>query len=169
MTILHTETKTSIDVSSNITVLTYVHPLTAKSAIVLPRVELGNPNPIEVFTTTDLTVAGEGVKDSLSESGKVNLQVFELDGIQRIEARLPKDLSDDPDESRRVVLERFQRLREEDRKKLRNAEIGLTKASQYGVDRYPAIVFDGVVAVYGITDVRLALFQYRQWQEGQKP
>ncbi len=128
---------------------------------------LGNPSLIEVFTTTDLAVAG--VIDSLSESGKVNLQVFELDGIQRIEARLSKGLSADPDKSRRVVLERFQRLREEDRKLLRNAAMGLAKAAQYGVDRYPAIVFDGKVVVYGTTDVRLALFQYQQWQEGQKP
>ncbi len=130
---------------------------------------LGSPSLIEVFTTTDLTVAGEGVKESLSESRKLNLQVFELDGIQRIETMLSKGLSVDPDESRRVVLERFQRLREEDRKLLRNAAMGLVKAAQYGVDRYPAIVFDGKIVVYGTTDVRLALFQYQQWQEGQKP
>lgn len=59
---------------------------------------------IEVFTTTDVPVAGEGVKESLFESRKVNLQVFELDGVQRIEARLSKGLSADPDESRRIVL-----------------------------------------------------------------
>ncbi len=128
---------------------------------------LGNPSLIEVFITTDLTVVG--VIDSLSESGKLNLQVFELDGIQRIEARLSKGLSADPDKSRRVVLKRFQRLHEEDRKLLRNAAMGLVKAAQYGVDRHPAIVFDGKVVVYGIPNIRLALFQYQQWQEGQKP
>ena len=130
---------------------------------------LGNPSLIEVFTTTDLPVAGEGVKESLSESRKVNLQVFELDGIQQTEARLSKGLSADPDKSRRVVLDRFQRLREEDRRRIRSAAMGLAKASQYGVDRYPAIVFDGEVVVYGISDVHLALLHYHQWQEGRKP
>ena len=129
----------------------------------------GNPSLIEVFTTTDLPVANEGVKESLSESGKVSLQVFELDGIQRIESRLSKGLSADPDKSRRVVLDRFQRLREEDRRRIRSAAMGLAKASLYGVDRYPAIVFDGVAVVYGTTDVHLAMFQYQRWQEGRKP
>lgn len=128
-----------------------------------------NPSLIEVLTTTDLPVVGESVTESLSESGKVNIQVYELDSIQRVEADLSRGLSADPHESRRVALERFQRLREEDLRRIQNAAIGLTKAAQYRVDRYPAIVFDGEVVVYGIPDVRLALFQYQQWLEGQKP
>ena len=35
---------------------------------------------------------------------------------------------------------------------LENAAIGLVKAMQYGLDRYPAIVFDGQFVVYGMTD-----------------
>ena len=105
----------------------------------------------------------------LSESGKVNLQVFELDGIQQMEDRLSKGLSADPIESRRVVLERFQQLRRGGHKRIRNAATGLAKATQYGVDRYPAIVFDGALVVYGVTDIHSALFQYHQWQVGQNP
>jgi integrating conjugative element protein (TIGR03757 family) len=36
---------------------------------------------------------------------------------------------------------------------------------QYGIDRYPAIVFDGHAVVYGVTDVQAATRIYEQWQE----
>ncbi len=36
---------------------------------------------------------------------------------------------------------------------------------QYGVDRYPAIVFDGKAVVYGVTDVKAATRLYEQWRE----
>jgi len=46
----------------------------------------------------------------------------------------------------------------------RRAAIGLQKASQYGIDRYPTIVLDGRSVVHGVTDVGEALRQYRVWQ-----
>ena len=143
---------------SLIAVLTLVGSNSAKAA----QNVSANPSLIEVFTSTDLPIAGGGVKALLSESGKVNLQVFELDGIQQMEDRLSKGLSADPIESRRVVLERFQQLRRGGHKRIRNAATGLAKATQYGVDRYPAIVFDGALVVYGVTDIHSALFQYHQ-------
>ena len=48
-----------------------------------------------------------------------------------------------------------------------NAAKGLVQAMQYGIDRYPAIVFDGKAVVYGITDVRAATQRYQQWQAGE--
>ena len=128
-----------------------------------------NPGLIEVFTSNDLLVTGEGDKASISQFSKVNLQIFELDGIQQIEGRLSQGLSADPVESRQVVLERFQQLTHRDLKRVRNAATGLAKAAQYGVDRYPAIVFDGAFVIYGITDIHSALIHYQQWQAGQKP
>ncbi len=44
------------------------------------------------------------------------------------------------------------------------AALGLLKAAEYGIDRYPAIVFDGYAVVYGVTDIGEALRQYRVWQ-----
>ena len=45
----------------------------------------------------------------------------------------------------------------------------LAKAMQYGVDRYPAIVFDGQAVVYGVTDLKAALVHYQMWRTGAKP
>jgi integrating conjugative element protein (TIGR03757 family) len=52
---------------------------------------------------------------------------------------------------------------------MQQAAIGLAKAVQYGVDRYPAMVFDGGAVIYGVTDIHQALLRYRQWREGRRP
>ena len=44
------------------------------------------------------------------------------------------------------------------------AASGLLKAAEYGIDRYPAVVFDGDAVVYGVTDLDEALRHYREWQ-----
>ena len=52
---------------------------------------------------------------------------------------------------------------------VQNAAVGLAKAMQYGIDRYPAIVFDGKAVVYGLTDLNSALDHYRTWRAGVQP
>jgi integrating conjugative element protein (TIGR03757 family) len=49
----------------------------------------------------------------------------------------------------------------------KNAAIGLAKAVQYGVDRYPAVVVNGTVVVYGVTDLVDAAARYEAWRRGQ--
>jgi integrating conjugative element protein (TIGR03757 family) len=49
------------------------------------------------------------------------------------------------------------------------AATALAKAMQVGVDRYPAVVFDGEAVVYGVTDLTFALEQYRAWQARRRP
>jgi len=49
------------------------------------------------------------------------------------------------------------------------AATALAKAMQYSIDRYPAVVFDGEIVVYGVTDLTVALEQYRVWHTGRRP
>lgn len=98
--------------------------------------------------------------------GVTDIHIYELDGIQRIEAKLSEGLTADPEQSKRVVLQRFQQLNEDDRARMQRAAMGLAKVMQYGIDRYPAIVFDGEVAIYGVTDIGEALHRYQEWREG---
>ncbi|MEW8332049.1 MAG: TIGR03757 family integrating conjugative element protein [Candidatus Thiodiazotropha sp.] len=101
--------------------------------------------------------------------GEKEFHVYELDGIRRTEAKLSEGLPADPEQSKRVVLQRFQQLSDEDRTRMQRAAAGLAKAMQYGVDRCPAIVFDGQAVVYGVTDVQSALGYYRVWRrEGKR-
>lgn len=127
----------------------------------------GNPHLVEVFTASDSPIARDADLSRLT-AGTIDIQFYELDGIQRVEAKLSQGLSADPEQSKRDVLQRFQQLHEDDRAQLQRAAMGLAKALQYGIDHYPAIVFDGEVAVYGVTDIDEALQRYQEWQEGRK-
>ena len=42
---------------------------------------------------------------------------------------------------------------------------GLVQALQYGINRYPAIVFEGQAVVYGVTDIETGLRLYDHWME----
>ena len=127
------------------------------------------PHLVEVFTTTDSPIADEAGINRQALRGEEEFHVYELDGIRSTEAKLSEGLPADPEQSKRVVLQRFQELRQEDRTWMQRAANGLAKAMQYGVDRYPAIVFDGQAVVYGVTDVQTALAHYRVWRrEGKR-
>ncbi len=124
---------------------------------------------VEVFTTTESPVTDEAPVNIQGVLGEMEYHVYELDGIQRVEAKLSQGLTADPTNAKRVVLQRFQQFQTEDRERMQRAAMGLAKAIQYGVDRYPAIVFDGQAVVYGVTDVQTALMDYRTWrQEGKQ-
>lgn len=125
-----------------------------------------NPQLVEVFTTTESHVTGEAAITSEAAHAKTEFHIYELDGIQRIEIKLSDGLTADPEQSKQVVLRRFQQLHEEDRARMQRAAMGLAKVMQYGINRYPAIVFDGEVAIYGVTDIGEALHRYQEWREG---
>ena len=154
--------------------ISFFLPISALLALLAAAVAQGGqlaemrPHFVEVFTTTELPATGEAAINRQEVHRETELHVYELDGIQRIEAKLSQGLEADPEQSKRVVLQRFQQLREEDRARMQRAAMGLAKAMQYGIDRYPAIVFDGEVAIYGVTDIVEALRRYQEWQAGRK-
>ena len=90
-------------------------------------------------------------------------------GIQLFETQLSSNLPADPNQSKQIALQRIQQLDEQATAAIQNAAVGLAKAMQYGIDRYPAIVFDGKVVVYGLTDLNAALDHYQTWQAGARP
>jgi len=124
-------------------------------------VEAGERPTVEVFTSTDLPVE-TGIK---SDETAISVDVYEIDGVERIESGLSRGLPDDHRAAKRIALERVGRVDAAQIQRVQRAALGLSKAVQYGIDRYPAIVFDGQVVVFGVDDVREAIDRYRQWQE----
>ena len=114
------------------------------------------PSAIEVFTDSMNPVA----------NGADGITVYYIDRIDRLQQELSKDLPADPVTAKQTALHRFQRMDNNLSHELENAANGLVQAMQYGIDRYPAIVFDGNAVIYGITDIRAATQRYRQWQAG---
>ncbi len=121
---------------------------------------------VEVFTTTDWEFQWESVAGTNEAHKNIDIQSYGLDGIQRFEVQLSSNLPADPDQSKHIALQRIQQLDEANRARMQRAAVGLAKAVQYGVDRYPAVVFDSAAVVYGVTNIHKALLHYQQWQEG---
>ena len=112
---------------------------------------------IEVFTDSSLQIV----------SGNDHATVYLIDRINRLQQELSNDLPADSESAKTLALQRFQRMDTQLSSELENAAKGLVQAMQYGIDRYPAIVFDGRAVVYGITDIQTAIQRYRQWQAGE--
>jgi len=127
------------------------------------------PTRIEVFTTTDQEVVGASAIGPKQQYSDIELQIHRLDGIQQVESGLSGNLPSDLELAKRVALQRIQQLDEQESAAIQNAAVGLAKAMQYGIDRYPAIVFNSQIVVYGVTDLKVALDHYRTWQVGARP
>ena len=112
---------------------------------------------VDVFTTSDLPIISDHQVD--------RLQVYEIDGIQQFEEQVSRGLSEDANTAKLQAIKRTTQLDEGQKQQVQRAAVGLSKAMQYGIDRYPAIVFDGEAVVYGVTDLAEAMHRYRQWQE----
>ena len=109
---------------------------------------------IEVFTDARIQVV----------SGNDNTTVYVIDRINRLQQELSEDLPVDSESAKKLVLQRYQRMDMQLSTELEKAANGLVQAMQYGIDRYPAVVFDGQAVVYGITDINAAIRLYQRWQ-----
>ena len=123
---------------------------------------------VEVFITTDLQIVDESALTTKERYQNIDLQFYPLNGIQLIETELSKGLTGQPDQSKRLVLQRIQMLDDQTRTRMQRSAVGLARAMQYGIDRFPAIVFDGKVVVYGVIDLNAALVHYQAWRTGDK-
>jgi len=135
----------------------------AENAKAEPAV-LVEPRLIEVFTSSEYLVAGRQVQQAAIG---VTFHYYAIDGIYQLELSLSQDLPADPETAKLLALNRIEHLGEDAMRRLQQSATGLAKALQYDIDRYPAIVFDGVTVAYGVTDIHTALRHYQQWQEEQ--
>lgn len=123
----------------------------------------GDVFSIEVFTTSERPVNGADHE----QLRKATLTTYSVDGLDRFQSALSEGLPADPEAAKAEALRRVQQLDDTRMAPARNSAIGLAKAVQYGVDRYPAIVFDGRAVIYGVTDLVEALDRYDAWQREQ--
>jgi integrating conjugative element protein (TIGR03757 family) len=124
---------------------------------------------IEVFTSSRYPIVETKANDAGSQLQGPEITVYEIDGIQSIERDLSLSLPVKPQQSKQIALQRIQNLDERTRLSMQLAAQGLAKVMQYGIDRFPAIVFDGQVVVYGVTDLQVALAHYESWRTEHKP
>lgn len=105
---------------------------------------------IAVFTVSALPV-----------SAPPGVPIYQLDALRQIEAELSAGLPSDPDQAMRVAQQRIQDRALAFKDQVTAAGTGAGLALKYGIDRVPAIVFDGASVVYGESSVERALSQWR--------
>ena len=118
---------------------------------------------VEVFTASPFSVDEQYLKQ-LNEKGGAKYKLYTIDRIDQLQQVLSRGLPGDPVEAKQEALKRFQSMDAALSRQLENAAKGLAKALQYGIDRYPAIVFEGKAVIYGVTDLDVATNHYRRWQ-----
>lgn len=123
----------------------------------------GDALVIEVFTTSEQPVVGA----EHERLRTATITIYAVDGLERFESGLSEGLPADLEAAKAEALRRIQHLDEARMVPAKNAAFGLAEAVQYGVDCYPAIVFDGRAVVYGVTDLVQALDRYEAWQREQ--
>jgi integrating conjugative element protein (TIGR03757 family) len=114
---------------------------------------------VQVFTTDEQPIVGADHERLRAAT----LMVYAVEGIERFESGLSEGLPADSKSAKTEALRRIQQLDDAHMAPAKNAAIGLATAIQYGVDRYPAVVFDERAVVYGVTDLVEALDRYEAW------
>lgn len=139
--------------------------------LALPLASFAAETPSQVDVFTDAAHPMENVaavKQALG--GQTTVRTFHIDAQARLNKTLSKDLPADRDKARAMALERIQALDQSHlRQALAESFDGLMLAQRYGIDRYPAIVFDGGKrVVYGVVNLREALRLYWQSATGRE-
>lgn len=118
---------------------------------------------VEIFTASPFAMNEQRIQQ-LRDKGEAEHKFYTIDRIDQLQQRLSRDLPSDSVQAKQEALKRFQSMDAALSHQLESAAKGLAKALQYGIDRYPAIVFEGKAVIYGVTDLDVATNHYRRWQ-----
>ena len=117
---------------------------------------------MDIFITADQPI--KRLDAFVLRHPEIILHVHRLDAIETLEDDLSKALPADPYRAKRLALARLQQLSKESLAQLEHSATSIATALHYGVEQYPAIVFDAELVVYGLTDPFRALEHYRRWR-----
>jgi integrating conjugative element protein (TIGR03757 family) len=97
----------------------------------------------------------------------LTVTLYDLSAPKHIEQELSAGLSTNPEAAAKVASQFIQANQEALAQRLMMAYQSHTKAMDYGLTHYPALVFNGQAVIYGVTDVLDGLNRYQTWLETQ--
>ncbi len=122
------------------------------------------PQSMVVITSDKHPVTGDESLTVIPASPSLDVQLLNLDAVTAVERKLGEGLPADAVQAQAMVEQRVAEIgRSNLEAEIRKAYLPLVTMMSYGLDRYPVIIFDGRAVIYGVTDLPLALSQYRQW------
>lgn len=131
-------------------------------ATVLSIPAQAGPGLVEAIHSDAFPLTGA---DDLAGQG-IEVKTYNLDDGKRLTATLANGLPPDQEQAKAALERRFKEQgMEAVQKHFTQAFQGQILGVQYGISRYPAIVFDqGRAVVYGVTDLNRAVAIYRDWR-----
>lgn len=119
------------------------------------------PSRVEIFTDAAHPVTTE----SLTERA-IPFAYYDLDAAKDLQVALSANLPGDPKAAEALVRARLaENTATALIERATKAWQGAVLARTYGIDRIPAIVFEGRAIVYGATNAGEALERYHAWKE----
>lgn len=131
-------------------------------AVTLPRDAQASrptqPTRAEVFVDASTTFALGMRGQHLLRTGRLDL--YRMDAGAVLEQQLSRGLARDPRLALAQIRERIARMGERLKQVLQDSAQADLRARELGIQRVPAVVFDGEVVVYGASDLESA---WSQW------
>ena len=115
---------------------------------------------LEVFTTHTRPLA----LDTLPHAAALEVTVYTLDDIERLNTQLSMDLDATPDTAQAQVKRRLSQLDSTQINALQSTSRGLAIAAELGLEKLPAWIFDRRAVVYGVRDATVAWHAYQRWR-----
>jgi integrating conjugative element protein (TIGR03757 family) len=120
--------------------------------LIIPTLIFAENNvQIEVFTDSANPVIVSNIP---------NVHYYNLDAAQNLIYTLNNKMHGVPENRAPQVAEK---LFLQNKDNLENAYLGLLKAKQYRLEKYPAVVIDGKAIIYGVKSVEKAVTEYKKW------
>ena len=117
---------------------------------------------VELFTTS----AHQSQLRHEAVGQEIQLTVYTLDGLAQLNATLSHQLPPNPAKAKAMAATRLGALSSDQQAQLQTTATGLLAARRYKLQRYPAIVINGEVVTYGLTDPAKAVDLYKAWRAG---
>lgn len=131
--------------------------------IVLPKAS-GAQTPltmIEFIHDHQTRLPNQAELNVLNQQG-IRFYAYNLDAPKQVSVELSQGLPANPALAKQILLEKLNVQGATLQKRYQAAYLGLTKSLQYGLDRYPAWVFnEGQAVVYGTVDLNQALLAFQ--------
>lgn len=103
------------------------------------------------------------LRNAMIHSGR-EYQIFNLDRVDEFETELSEGLPPNEAEAREIFLGRVSAVGKRVMEKATiDAYQGVITAIRFGINRYPAVIFDGEYVVYGVSDMHQALVIYQRY------